>query len=358
MSAYRRLFARAGLIVLGLACALSSVQHAAAVGLSPHGRSGAVGQDPVLRRLYVAQPASNSVLVLNSRSMALLGVLRVPPAPSAIAVDAGRHRLYVASDSAGVLSVFDEHSLHLVRTVALGGYPSGLMLIDRGRDLLLTGGISGAIERLPLFPTPGRPIAVAALDAVTTLLLAPASASSGQSVLAFGGGYTPGEPVDLSWGVTRLAVFHADSTGTLMGRFRVPRHVALGPYLVILMGRWSTRTLSTLLTVIPAPPPPRHAKSPATKPPTMLQKILTPRLVLPVPAMLARGPLQKLLGKDSQLRLPVMAIEAALLVPCSVLLLRRRRRRVAKAHSEAKARNEGRKRGGKQAPAMTPRPSR
>ena len=251
---------------------------------SPQDQSGAVVQDGPLGRIYVAQPVANVVLVLSATNMSLLDALKVPAAPAALALDASRQRLYVASDAAGVISVFDARSNRLLQQRAIGGRPRGLALSARGAALIVTNATNGAVLRLRVLPTLGTPTPLISLsmDGPRDVLLAPEATWVGQRSLVWARGFQAGEPVDLYWGVQLLKRVVADKAGFVITKLTVPKGVGLGYHLVILMGRWSTRSESTLLNVLRTPPPPKSVakKAPRSSIFKSLNRLLTPRLVL------------------------------------------------------------------------------
>lgn len=323
-----------------LACALLALLPGAALAAGSQGQAGAIGEDHGLGRLYLAPPASNVVFVMSASTMAVEVILKVPPSPAAIAVDSSRHRVYVASDAAGVISVFDGRTCRLLRTLPVGGHPGGLTLAAGGTALLVTDRVSGALQRVPLTPVPGDPgqIFTAGSSAAPVLVLAPPSGPIGARGAAWSRGFYPGEPVVLYWGVQPLARFRADRSGIGTTSFRVPGGVSLGQHLVIMMGQVSTRSVSTLLTVVPVPRPPKPRRH-VPPPPSLLARLLAPRLVLSVPASVAIGPLSKLAGPHPGLAAPAMAVEAAVALLCAALVARsgRGRQRRARVRKEAKA---------------------
>lgn len=120
------------MLLLLLALLVPSVAHAQ--GGAPAGESGAAAQDVAVGRTYLAQPISNAIFVLASRSRELLYILRVPSSPAGLAVDARHHLLYVAADNAGVISVYDDRTYRLTRRYGVGGHPAGLVLAGGGNN--------------------------------------------------------------------------------------------------------------------------------------------------------------------------------------------------------------------------------
>src|SRR5581483_9916442 len=121
---------RYGLILSWIVVLVSSMAIGGRVAAerAPDDRSGAVIEDVSLGKIFMAQPIANAVLVLRTGNMSLLDALSVAPAPSALALDGRRQRLYVASDAAGVISVYDARTNHLLQRRTIGGRPGGLAL--------------------------------------------------------------------------------------------------------------------------------------------------------------------------------------------------------------------------------------
>lgn len=256
----------------------------------PSLQSGAIAEDGRTGRVYLAQPASDSVFVLAAGSTSLLAVLRVPAAPSALALDSLHGRIYVASDAAGLVSAFDTRTYHLIHVYSVGGHPAGLFLTGRGKYLDIADGAAGTLSRLTL-ATPGTaPAQMFNVGPATapTALLSPHSAALGSQAFVWAHGFNPGEPVAVSWGVRPLARGVADAMGVAMITFHVPAGTALGNHLVIVQGQWpDRRTSSGLVNVIPAPPVRPHAvKRPARQPKahatSLLKQILAPAITLPL----------------------------------------------------------------------------
>ena len=220
----------AALVLMLLLLALSAPSRAHAQGGGASSESGAAAQDVTVGRTYLAQPISNAIFVLASGSMELLHILRVPASPAGLVVDARHHLLYVAADNAGVISVYDDRTYRLTRRYGVGGHPAGLVLAGRGQQLLMTDDVDGSLRALGLSGSYHPPTQLFTLgpSPVPEALLAPRSAWSGGEALAWGQGFTPGEPVTLSWGVQPIAHDVANAVGIAMVRFRVPRKTDLG----------------------------------------------------------------------------------------------------------------------------------
>jgi len=314
---------------------LGSARPAEAAGHVGAGRaqSGAIALDPSLGVTYLAQPVFSTVLVLASRNSALLGVLKVPPSPAGLAVDSRLHLLYVSSDSAGVITVFNEKTLRVAKTLPIGGRPSGLSLMNKGRDLLVTDSASGTIQEVPVGSKGGPPIQLLNVGpgADAGAMLAPAAAPTARRILVWGRGFAPGEAVEVYWGLKPLVRTAADQAGMVMTHFIVPPRAPLGRQLIVLIGRHTTHSESTLLTVIKTPPPPKRVPVKPVAPKPLLQRLLTPKLILVVPTAIAVGPLKKLAGPKSSLGISAFELEAAVALVCLVLIMRMRRRRRKKA---------------------------
>jgi hypothetical protein len=323
-------------LLAGMAPALlGSVRPAAAAGhaVATRAQSGAIAVDPSLGVTYLAQPVSSTVFVLSSKDSSLLGLLAVPPSPAGLAVDSRLHLLYVSSDTTGVITVFNEKTRRVVRAMAIGGHPSGLSLINKGRALLVTDSASGTIQAVPLGLHDGPPIELLNVGpgADATAMLSPGSAPAGTRVLTWGRGFAPGEAVEVYWGLKPLVRARADSAGMVTTHFIVPRHGHLGQQLIVLIGRHTTHSESTLLTVIKVPPPPKRMPVKPVAPKPLLQRLLGPKLILVVPTAVAVGPLKKLAGPKSSLGIPAFELEVAVALVCLVLIIRMRRRRRKKA---------------------------
>jgi hypothetical protein len=337
---------RAERFMLLLACAWLTLPVApmgahAAAQVAPLDQTGAVAQDTALNRVYVAQPVGNMVLVLAAGNMSLRAVLKVPGSPAAIAVDPNRHRVYVASDPSGVISAFDGRTDRLLRRVTVGGHPAGLALTDRGTALLITDRATGAVQRMPVLPALGSPQQVLALgadDGAENVLLAPTSTWGGQQALVWSRGFQPHEPVVIYWGIHILKHLTADAAGFVVTHITVPASrtkSALGDHLVIVMGQQSMHSESTLLTVIPAPPPPKrvpHKPARHSSTDDALHRLLAPRLVLSVPRVSGPGPLKHLPTISAHPSVPAFPIVALLVLICCALIVHsgRRRRKRAK----------------------------
>ncbi len=278
----------AALVLMLLLLALSAPSRAHAQGGGASSESGAAAQDVTVGRTYLAQPISNAIFVLASGSMELLHILRVPASPAGLVVDARHHLLYVAADNAGVISVYDDRTYRLTRRYGVGGHPAGLVLAGRGQQLLMTDDVDGSLRALGLSGSYHPPTQLFTLgpSPLPEALLAPRSAWSGGEALAWGQGFTPGEPVTLSWGVQPVAHDVANAVGIAMVRFRVPRKTDLGDHLVILQGSRSSKSESGLLGVVPVPPAPpsaRHHKRAMTRSKTsLLQMVLGPSVTVPL----------------------------------------------------------------------------
>ncbi len=342
------------MLSLLLALLIPAVAHAQGGGASSE--SGAAAQDVTVGRTYLAQPISNAIFVLASGSMELLHILRVPASPVGLVVDARHHLLYVAADNAGVISVYDDRTYRLTRRYGVGGHPAGLVLARGGQQLLMTDDVDGSLRALGLSRSYHPPTQLFTLgpSPVPAALLAPRSAWSGGEALAWGQGFTPGEPVTLSWGVQPIAHDVANAVGIAMVRFRVPRKTDLGDHLVILQGSRSSKSESGLLGVVPAPPAPppaRHHKRAMTRSKTsLLQMVLGPSVTIPLalhlpgshPAATVRGtrtpytPYKKGAPRPAAngLRVPLVLLPVILLFIALALFKMGRGRRRAKARAK------------------------
>lgn len=270
------------------------------------GEGGVIATDSHMGRVYMAQPHSNHVFVLSVDGSQLIDVLSVPPAPTALAVDARHGLLYVASDAAGTITRFDATTDHATRTYRVPGHPAGLAVVDGGRTLLVTDASGGTLRALAVgsFSTRGAtrsgPLSVQdrlvlGPSVAPSVLLAPQRTWIGGSPIVWARGFTAGEPVEVSWGIQPLAQWPADPAGEVTGRIVVPAHIALGDHLLILQGQWSKRAESALVTVVAAPPPPKRPKriAPTAHRP-LWESVLAPSVTLVMPA-----PLWKLVQRVS-----------------------------------------------------------
>ena len=307
-----------------------------AAGDEPASLGGVIGQDLSIHRLYVAQPATNKVLVLDSTtstSMELVGVLDVPAQPVAVAVDTARHLVYVASDDTGVLSRFDGRTLKSLNRLQMSGRPGGLALVYGGNVLLITDELSGDISQLPVEPAIGHVSRVLRLGPGPdpAVMLTPSTAWGGEHVVVWARDFLPGEMVQVSWGMVPLVKLQADVVGSVMGEFTVPKPIDkkkpdLGPHLVVLIGQGSSRSQSNLLNVVQAPPPPAVIKPLPPKPLSPMTQKLNAlfgfKVTFAAPGPLAIGPL-----KSHNLVVPWMYLVFVYIVVTIVLLILRRARR-------------------------------
>lgn len=318
-------------LVIMLVTGAASPSVKAAAG-TPASFGGAIGQDPILHRLFVAQPAANKVLVFDTTAMALLGTFDVPARPAAIAVDTTRHLVYIASDVAGVITRYSARTMKRLSRIHLGGRPGGLALIYAGNVLEITDEVSGEISQLPVEPAIGQPSQVLSMGPKNpAVTMAPSSAWPGRKVEIWGQDFLPKELVQVSWGMIALVKLKADSIGTIAGTFTVPKPLSpkkpdLGPHLVVLIGQTSSRSLSGLLNVVPKPLPPKVVKPIPPKPPSPMSRRLTAlfgfKVTLAAPRMLAIGPLKHL-----QVHVAWMYLVFVYIVVTMILLILRRARR-------------------------------
>ncbi len=260
-------------------------------GIPQGQQSGAIAQDPATGQVYLAQPFSDSLFILTSKGLHLLAVLRMPPSPSAIAVDPDHHFVYVASDPAGMISVIDSRTFRVVRIYPLGGHPDGLTLLDHGATLLISDGASGAVQRLSVQAHTDQPQQVFSIGpaAAAAVLFAPTTVYPGQDVLAWARGFRPGEPIDIDWGIQPLLKTRAGRYGIVKVHVAVPAQTDLGLHLVIINGKWSTTSKSGLLNVVRAPVVRKRKKAtPSKKPVTpALLALLTQTVAVPIPPFLS-----------------------------------------------------------------------
>ena len=352
----RQLWLAVLLCALCATAILAGALGAYAQSAGPAGRTGAVVQDPRTGLVYVAQPVSNAVFVFRGAGMRLLTILRVPPSPSALAVDAPRHRLYVASDTAGMLTVFDVRTYKVSRILPVGGAPAGLALADRATRLLITDRVDGSVRGLSLKGSGNVPQELFSVGpaAAHTILLAPRSVARGRQALVWGQGFQPREPVGILWQTHSLARVTADGAGSVLARFPVPRRGDLGENLIILYGERSTTTESVLLNILPAPPAPPRRLRPARPGTPLWQRVLAPSIDVPLPAAVAptharvlvsgsvhghvKGGQRSARPVGRHIRAPIIALVGALVIVLVLAFVARRRlTRRRRARREARA---------------------
>ena len=310
-----------------------------AAGEVPVSLGGIIGQDPIVHRLYVAQPAANKILVFDSTvstAMKVLGEFSVPAHPAAIAVDTVRHLVYVASDDSSVLTRFNGRTLKKLNTLQMSGRPGGLALLYGGNVLLITDALSGEVSQLPVEPAIGHVTRVlsTASGPDPAVFLTPDSTWGGKNVLVWACGFLPGEIVQVSWGMVPLVKLKADEIGSIMGQFTVPKPTNakkpdLGPHLVVLIGQQSSRSQSGLLDVVKIPPPPVVVKPLPPPPPSAmslkLKTLFGIKVTFALPGPLAIGPL-----KGHKVSIAWMyLVYVYIAVTMMLLILRRARRRKA-----------------------------
>jgi YVTN family beta-propeller protein len=136
-------------------------------------RTLAVGDDPLGRRVWVVNPDSNSVSVLDAASGALVAEHAVGENPRNIARDA-QGRYWVTCQGSDELYVLNpDGSPHHIRALAYGAAPFGVVASPNGQSIFVTLYGSGRLQRYvsnspgtnpveqTTFPTP-RAIAVSA----------------------------------------------------------------------------------------------------------------------------------------------------------------------------------------------------
>jgi len=99
--------------------------------------------DAAARRVFLPYQFRHGFAVFDARSGRLLWTRAGGPDPasSPIALDARRHRLFLADYMAGTVGVVDTRTRRLSRTVGVGGEPGGLALDQpQGRVLVTTAG--------------------------------------------------------------------------------------------------------------------------------------------------------------------------------------------------------------------------
>lgn len=329
------------LAILGLALWLSACS-SGAVAVAGPAQSGAIVQDTKTGLVFIAVPVGNSVMVLATAGMSMKAVLKVPPTPSALSLDPHLNRLYVSSDAAGVISVFDSRTFRLLEQRTIGGHPGGLALTAYGKILMVTDSVSGAVLRMTAEPKLGYPAQSATLGPDALPLLAPSTLPSGASTLIWGRGFQANEAVDVYWGVNLLKRVLADSAGIVTTNVTVPKASDLGLHLLILIGQSSTHSASALVSVVHAALPASKVllkpKAPAHSIMDTVKTLLKPRVSISLAALPAIGPIKSFQHMKPVGGIPVMPILIALVAATSVLLFnmgRKRRKRVKAAPQQA-----------------------
>ncbi len=268
-------------------------------------------------RVYIAEPGTASLLLVR-RDGTVSATRRLDAAATALALDGRRGLLYVAERGGGI-AVLSNTSLGLVRalhatiaTTALSAVPgrNALYIFDtaRGRPLLLTYTLTGAVTLAPVFKRIAAPSSPRVHMAIEII---------GQRHRARGAywanGFHPGEPVSVSWGASDQGIVYADAYGLVRGTLslRVPArpHVhSMGLY-----GLSSRRSLTTIVTV--APPAPAARRTTAAAPTLVLGFIPGPVVTLAPPRT------------HRALRVPAAAGAPLIPLLLGALLLRGRRKR-------------------------------
>lgn len=351
---------RAIVASLALSVLAAATPYADAQQTPVGGQSGVMAQVASSGHVYIAQPISNAIFIRDS-SLSLLAVLQVPATPAALAVDTARRRVYVTSDTAGMISVIDDRTLRLIHIYAVGGHPDGLALLNKGKTLLVSDGVSGAIQSFAPLAAASQPRALFTIGpaAAPSVELAPQSAAMGAQALAWARGFSPGEPVEVywvSWGTRPLARVQANPAGIVTAQFQVPSGIALGQHLVILYGRWSTTSESGLLTVLRARPIPRRVRRVVkAHPPTLWQRLLAPSFTLPFALGDTSQPRHShgahaTAPPPARMRLPAVYVAAVLPPLLGVIVLRGRRRiKARKARKATTGKKAAKGRGGARA---------
>ncbi len=98
-------------------------------------------------RVYVACEHSDSVMVLNSESGAVVAEIPVGRRPSAVTLSSHGDRLYVSNRLGGTVSVIDTDALRVIGEIRVGAEPHGLAVNGGGTRLFVanTGGDSVSV---------------------------------------------------------------------------------------------------------------------------------------------------------------------------------------------------------------------
>jgi YVTN family beta-propeller protein len=83
----------------------------------------ALGVDTTTGRVFVANPASNTVSVLNDDSGALLRTTAVGTAPSDVEVDDADGHVFIANTGSNAVSILDTKTGRVLRTIPVGQHP-------------------------------------------------------------------------------------------------------------------------------------------------------------------------------------------------------------------------------------------
>jgi YVTN family beta-propeller protein len=108
----------------------------------------ALGVDTTTGRVFVANPASNTVSVLNDDSGALLHTTAVGTTPSDVAVDDTNGQVFIANTGSNTVSVLDNKTGRVLRTIRVGQRPIAVVqdsvnnqafVVNRGNTLSVLG---------------------------------------------------------------------------------------------------------------------------------------------------------------------------------------------------------------------------
>ncbi len=103
-----------------IACATVTV----IVGNGPEG----IASDPIAGMVYVADPASNHISVIDSSNNTVVATVAVGTLPWGVAVDSvsATHLIYVSNYVSGTVSVIAGNNNTVIRTIAVGTHPTGI----------------------------------------------------------------------------------------------------------------------------------------------------------------------------------------------------------------------------------------
>lgn len=113
--------------------------------------SGHIAMDRAGSRVYVINPDSNSVSMVDTQSARVLREVQVGQNPGTLAVGAGGRLLYVTSQDSGTLTVLDTQRLSLRATLRVDAEPYGVVASPAGNIAYVASSAAGVIDVIRLF---------------------------------------------------------------------------------------------------------------------------------------------------------------------------------------------------------------
>jgi YVTN family beta-propeller protein len=182
-------------------------------------RSSAIAVTPDGSRVWVVNPDSNSVTVLETAGDTVVGEIPAGGSPRTLAIGPDGGRVYVANLESNDLSVIDTSTLSEIARVPIGAQPYGVAVTPDGGRLYVTNSArqrvtvlsTATLAVLAQIPTPPRPRGVAVSadgsQIVVTHFLTPVPALSGTVTLIDGASnaVVAGVPVALLPGLPGVA---------------------------------------------------------------------------------------------------------------------------------------------------------